>query len=172
MDTLDISTEIKAVVRITQTQFKSHDQIMEVGGLTSCSKYLRRNIDFSNVIFAQTTSTDEEEILLYWSGKNESIPMVQMREYFNEKGFEIIKNTHPSLLVNAMAVLSEEKLHELGIPPGTRIILPTAKSSMIRYKSGNYCFLGVSRKPYRKLALYPLPAYDGRNSAFLLARKT
>ena len=171
MNATDTAQGIIATIKVARTKFENYEQMLGVGKLDPyISRFLKNHC--RDILLGEIPNTDEEEVVLYWSPEKSPIAMTKIEEYFKEIGFEVIKNTHPSLLINSMAQLTEEKLSEIGIPSDVKIILPTVKSSMIRYKSGNYCFLGTCRaKRPRKLALYSPPIYSNQNSAFLLKKR-
>ena len=153
--TTTIVSEI-VTLKIFQTQYKSFEEIVKVAKLNNVYyKHLDKNEKCKNFIFAPIVSSEEEGVVLYYEGENQSIPGgANIYKYFADKGYEVIPNTHSSLLIQAVKELTDEKLEELGIPSYVDIVIPTPENSLLPDEDDYPCFLEVSRYlGYRRLDL-------------------
>ncbi|MFA6585852.1 MAG: hypothetical protein WCS86_01695 [Candidatus Paceibacterota bacterium] len=166
-------TVVASSLKVRQIQFNEFGEIVRVGGFNAgIYSHLEQNSVCKNAILAPVFSTEEEELFLYWEGKDQVIPGGKdIYDYFASQGYEVVEKAHPSLLVNAMAVLTEERLAELGIPSNVNIVLPTSVS-LLPVGDGRQCFLSADRSDgYRRLSLV---SFDGEwhgGCAFLLRKK-
>ncbi|MCX6755522.1 MAG: hypothetical protein NT068_03245 [Candidatus Nomurabacteria bacterium] len=161
-------------IRIKQTQFSSIEEIIEVGGLND-GYYLHvvENEFSRKKIFAPVTNTNEEELVLYWEGEGKVIPPggADIYKYFKSKGFEVIEKAHPSLLINAIWVLTEAKLREIGIPSNVRIVLPIEEDSLLSIKDRGLNYVSVDRYDgKRRFEFNCCGVYWSGRSAFLLRK--
>lgn len=100
-------------------------------------------------LFAAPKDLAIEELVLYYEGEDQLIPDGEdLIAYLFSKGYEVIPDPHPSLLIDAMAILTKEKLLELGVPRDVCIILPSYIENS--FKSGSESgFLGIHRENYK-----------------------
>lgn len=163
----------RLVIHVAQKQFFSFEEIVKIGNFNnSYYDHLEKNNICKNAIFAPINSTSEEEIILYYEGENQIIPDgKRIYAYFKSKGFEVIKKAHPSLLINAMSELTEERLTEIGISSHVDIVLPTSVDCLLPDDDGDLCFLRVHRRSGdRKLILRCFTSDSHAYYAFLLRK--
>ncbi|MDD5507949.1 MAG: hypothetical protein PHD25_06405 [Bacteroidales bacterium] len=163
----------RLAVRIAPKQFSSFEEIVKIGRFNNrYFEHLENNETCRKAIFAPITSTAEEELVLYWEGKDQVVPgSSDIYDYFKSKGFKVAKKAHPSLLVGAMRHLSEEKLAEIAIPLDVAVVLPTDETSLLPNASGSLCFLSAQRdNGKRKLGMSTFGYKWLEGYAFLLRR--
>lgn len=163
----------RPAVKIAPRQLPSFEEIVKIGGFNNgYYAHLEKNETCRKAIFAPITSTGDEELVVYWENENQNIPGgADIYDYFKSKGFEVIEKAHPSLLVNAMNQLTEEKLTEMGIPPYVNIVLPTSEGSLLPRGGGDLCFLNAYRRGgERRLSLVGFGGDWSSNYAFLLRK--
>lgn len=159
--------------RIKPATLPSFEEIVKIGDFNNgYYDHLENNKQCKKMILAPADGLPEEELVLYWEGEGQNIPGgAEIYSYFAERGYEVVEKAHPSLLVNAMAQLTEAKLTELGIPTSVDIVLPTSEDSLFP-DGGGLCFLRARRDDGKRgLALYFVDGEWGRNFAFLLRKK-
>ncbi len=122
-------------------------------------------------LFDIPTSIEGEELVLYYEGKKQLILKEGFHEYFKLKGYEVINNPAPSLLIDASAILTEQKLTELGIPADVNIVLPSAYGNTFWIALSIFCFPAVHRGGgYRGLDMASINLVWNRHFAFLLRK--
>jgi len=139
----------RPAVRVIPKQLpSSFEEIVKIGKFNNgYYEHLKTNGNCRKAILAPVDSTSEEELVLYYEGKDQIIPGGKdIYAYFKSKGFEVIEKAHPSLLINAMSELTEEKLTEMGIPSHVDIVLPTSEDSLLPSGCGSLCFLRAYRR--------------------------
>lgn len=164
----------RPAVRVAPRKLSSFEEIVQTGNFNNgYYDHLEKNKKCRNAIMAPVTGLSEEELVLYWEDENQVIPGgTDIYKYFDEKGYEVVEKAHPSLLVNAMAQLTEEKLTEMGIPTYVNIILPTTEESLLPDGDGDLCFVGAVRNDGKRE--FTLSGFGGkwdRDYAFLLRKK-
>ena len=164
----------RPAMKVVPTELHSFEKIVTVGNFNNgYYEHLQKNEKCRTAIFAPVTGAEGEELILYYEGENQNISGGKdIYDYFAEKGYEVVEKAHPSLLVNAMAQLTEEKLTELGIPSHVDIVLPTDEASLLPYGGGILCFLEADRSDGRRRLR--LVYFGGRwvgLYAFLLRKK-
>ena len=162
----------RSAVKIAPKQLSSFEEIVKIGGFSGYYDHLEKNEKCRNAILAPIANSGEEELVLYFEAENQVIPGGKdIYEYFKSKGFKVVKKAHPSLLVNAMAKLTEEKLTEMGIPSYVDIVLPTSEDSLLPDESGNLCFLGADRYGgERELRMLSFVGQWGSRYAFIILK--
>ena len=137
----------RPAVRIIPKQLSSFEEIIETGKFNDeIYEHFRKNKKCREAILAPVLNIREEELVLYYEGENQIIPGGKdIYAYFKSKGFEVIEKAHPSLLVNAMHELTEEKLTEMGIPSFVNVVLPTSEDSLLPNEDSDLCFLEACR---------------------------
>lgn len=79
------------------------------------------------------------------STKPEKLVLVQGMGTVNNSWYEIIENAHPSLLVEAMKILTREKLAEMGMPHYVKhIVLPTSPKQAFINEFNKPCFASIT----------------------------
>ena len=159
-------------INVVPQQFFSFEEIVKNGNFDDYYDHLEDDSRCRNAIFAPVASTVEEELVLYWEGDQQFIPGAKdIYTYFAEKGYEVIEKAHPSLLINAMKELTEEKLTEMGIPDYVDIVLPTSVDSLLRNQDDDLCFLEAHRHDgFRRLRLLNFHDEWNKDLAFLLRK--
>lgn len=135
-------------LKVKQTQFYSFETIVAAAGFKGgwYEKHLENNKKCRKAILAPITSTQEEELVLFYKEEAQGIPAGEnIYKYFAHKGFKVVEKPHPSLLFNAMAQLTEKKLKELGISDDVNIILPTDEANMLPGSNSAPSFLRAYR---------------------------
>lgn len=162
----------RMVFLISQTQFRTFGEISETGKMVIGDSLYKGEDETQarKFLFSPTNSLVKEEITLYWEGEDQVIPGgVGIYDYFKSKGYEVIKNAHPSILINAMSVLSDKKLKEAGIPHWVDVALPLKVNQLFDGEAGESCFFGVYRTGgIHKLTLFSFRGGWGGQCAFLL----
>ena len=161
-------------LKITQKKYDSFDEIVKVCHLnTGYCSHLEDDSVCKNRILADISSNKEEDIFLYYEGKNQRISDgSDFYNYFDSNGFKVIKKTHPSILFNSMKKLTEEKLTQLGIPNYVDVVLPTEKQFLFFNEEGRSGFLLVNRdRGNRKLNFVGFHGVWSPDFAFLLCKK-
>jgi hypothetical protein len=164
----------RPAVRIIPKELASFEEIVEIGEFNNgYYEHLKKNGTCRKAIFAPVSSTSEEELVLYYEGENQIIPGGKdIYAYFNSKGFEVVEKAHPSLLINAMHKLTEERLTEMDIPSHVDIVLPTFEDFLLPDERGGLCFLRAYRSDgCRELDLDNFRGEWGGHYAFLLRKK-
>lgn len=163
----------RPAVRIIPKQLSSFEEIVEIGKFNNgYYKHLETNETCRKAVLAPIISSTEEELVLYYEGENQIIPGGKdIYAYFKSNGYEVVEKAHPSLLVNAMRELTEEKLTEMGIPSYVNIVLPTSEDFLLPRVIGGLCFLDAYRSDgSRKLHLSSFGGEWGSRYAFLLRK--
>lgn len=162
-----MTTKTLKVKTKTIKSFKEIDKVFNNGYYS----WLEEDKTCRDAILAPVVSKEEDLVLFY---PDESIPGgKEVYKYFAEKGYEVVEKAHPSLLVEAMNQLTEEKLTELGIPTYVKVILPTDEDSLLPFEYGDLCFLDCYRNGGdRKLGMTNFRGEWGVSCAFLLRKKT
>lgn len=164
---------VTTTLKVKPTKLKDFEIIKKIGHF-NCGIYSHLETDETckSKILSEPVSTKEEELVLYWEGKNQRIlGGKDLYAYFESKGYEVVEKAHPSLLINAMKELTEDKLTEMGIPSYVDIVLPTSEDSLFP-GGGGLCFLGARRfVGGRELILYYVDGEWDGFYAFLLRRR-
>lgn len=161
-------------IRVSPRELSSFEEIMKISGLTGFNPYLKTNKTCFKAIFSPVLSKKEEEITLCWEGQDQIVPGGDdFYLHLASRGFEVVKNYHPSLLVYGMSELTEERLEKARIPSYVDIVFPVPEGLLLPYHNDCWrCFLKISRNNgQRKLETVK---FDGRYyddfSAFLVQK--
>lgn len=165
----------RATIKLTPLQFSSFKEILEIGLFNEgYYKHLEENELCRKAMLGPVSSTEDEELVLYWEGPKQVIPGgANIYNYFRSKGFEVIKKAHPSLLIVAMSQFTEEKLLELRIPARVDVVLPTDESSLLPNEYNKLCFLRTFRRDNKRVLFmgeFDIKWTDG--FAFLVRKMT
>jgi hypothetical protein len=143
-------TAVSSVVEVTTLQispmpFSSLGKILQVGNLTAGFSLLAdKERKYNEFIFAQVSSRKKENIVLFYKeGSRMPGGVEKQREFLAREGYKMVDKPHPSLLINIMNVLSEERLRGLGITDFIDILLPTPRPFLV--DNVGLCCLGVRR---------------------------
>ena len=119
--------------KLSQTQFSSDNEIIKVARLNyGIAEYLNKKEEYRKALFAPVSNAKEEEFVLYYEGEKQKISGgPDMYPYFKSKGFKVVENTHPSILINTISLFTDERLKELGIPDDVDIEFPTKEESLL-----------------------------------------
>jgi len=126
---------IKFSFSVIPRRLESFEDIIETANLISgYSKRYKTNPDTKSKLFSNPTNFEPVELVL-----------VQGMRPFTNSWCEIIENPHPSLLIDAMKILTSEKLAEMGIPHYvTEIVLPTSPDYAFINEYNKPCFASIS----------------------------
>lgn len=119
--------------RLSQTKFSSDNEIIKVARLNyGFAKYLDKKEEYRKALFAPISNTKEAEFVLYYEGEKQRISGgPDMYRYFKLKGFKVVENAHPSILINTVSLFTDARLKELGIPDDVDIEFPTKEESLL-----------------------------------------
>lgn len=127
-------------MRLTPQTLANFDEIVKISHLNSGYYDHYANDAKANTKLFTPAFGESEELVLYWEGENQLIPSEDLHSYLKAKGYEVVGNPHPSLLVLAANILTEERLSQLGIPKQVNIVLPSAFENSFRDGAGDQCF--------------------------------
>lgn len=161
------------VMSVAPQRLISFPEIVQKAGLSNnFRKEKSITARMKKIFSAEPISTKAEEIVLYYEGENQTFPNDARFTLFREKGYEVVVDAHPSLLVEVMTILTEEKLVELGIPHNVHITIPTSYENSFKYVIGDKCFPYVFRSNgIRKFYICNVISEDFYSSCAFLLRK-
>ena len=132
-------------VHVSPTHFSNFSEITKNGSITRCFKLELSEPYFKRRLFKRPNTLDEKELILYFEGANQYIKSVELEAHLVRKNYKIINDPHPSLLINAMSILTNKTLTKLGIPWFTSILLPTKKKDYMVVSDGTPCIFSIQR---------------------------
>lgn len=132
--------------RLTPRKLISFEEIESIAALTEDGRILEhQEPDAYEKLFAEPKDLTSEDLVLYYEGDDQLIPDGEdFIPYFFSKGYEVIPDPHPSLLIDAMSTLTKQKLIELGIPSHITIILPSTIENSFLNEFNDPGFIGIS----------------------------
>lgn len=148
---------------VTPRKIESYKDIVDTAGLIGgYDKRYQSDAGTKNKLFAEPRNTKPVELTLVYVGGT---------AFSGVKGYEVVKDAHPSLLIDAMKVLTKEKLATLGMPHfATRIVLPTSEKNAFKNEFGKPCFASMfADGKHRGLSLTNMSA-SGNVYAMLLRK--
>ncbi len=125
---------------IETTQFKDFIDIIKTGAISRYFEDKSNDQNYREKLFSPTELKVPKKIHIYFEGPDQMIPCENINYYLRRRGYKIINDPHPSLLINALKLLSNQTLLRLGLPSLTSIILPTSEK--------NFIFLGDNKNPF------------------------
>jgi hypothetical protein len=142
-----MSRIINISLRISQTRFTSLVGIIKKGHLSENHySHFLENEECKQFIFDPIIFPEEREIILHWEEKEEEIPGgLEIYDYFNSEGYELISKPHISDLINSMEELSEKKLAQFDIPDDVSIVLPVPGNYLLLNHDDFPCFPEIFR---------------------------
>ncbi|MBU0612072.1 hypothetical protein KKA39_00110 [Patescibacteria group bacterium] len=154
---------------VIQTPFSSFEEIIEVGKLNGGVIQPLQDKQFRESFFSSVNTKGEELQLCF--GSRQMMPggedLAFYLDYFN---LELIESAHPSLLINAMAELTERVLADMEIPRYMGVVMPVKQPSFLNSR-GNPAFLKVHRDQGERLLCLRHPKEDYDYEEAILVRK-
>ncbi len=126
---------------IETNQFKNFADIIKTGAISRYFENKGEDNNYRQKLFSPIDLKGPKKIYLYYEGEDQIIPCENIASYFKARGYKIINDPHPSLLINSLKQLSNQSLKRIGLPPLTSIILPTSEKNFIFLKNDNHPFI-------------------------------
>lgn len=159
-------------VNVSPTHFSNFSEITRNGSITKFFKLELSEPYFKRRLFKRPKTLDEKELILYFEGANQSIESAELESHLVKEGNKIIEDPHPSLLINAMGILTNKTLTKLGIPWFTSILLPTKIKDYMVISDGTHCIFSIQRGGYgnRDFKLHAADIIFKNSCAFLVEK--
>ncbi|MFZ4648780.1 MAG: hypothetical protein ACOYMB_04095 [Patescibacteria group bacterium] len=138
--------KIEYPVNVSASHISNFSEITKNGSITRCFELELGGPYFAKKIFQQPKSKEQKKLVLYFEGAKQSIKSSDLNKHLSGKGYKIINDPHPSLLINAMDVLTKEILIELELPWFTSILLPTHEKDYMKVSDGTPCIFSIQRR--------------------------
>lgn len=122
---------------IETNQFKNFTDIIKTGAISRYFEDSKIDDAYRQKLFSSINLTGPKKIYLFFEGPKQMIPCENISSYLKKRGYKIINNPHPSLLINSLKQLSNQTLKRIGLAAEVSIILPSIEKHFIFLKGDN-----------------------------------